>query len=375
MVFGFGKKYFLGIDFGTASIKAVEFSVEDNQPVLINYGQISLEDFENKNVLTEGNSYDDEVVLHLRMLMKSMQPKNSSSYVAMPAFTGLISLVEFPLMEESDLQSAVRFEAHKYIPSPLEDIALSWDVVSIRNTPDQGEKMEVLLVAALNKEVARYEKYVIDAGRTLDFLELETFSLVRSIIGNEMGLFLIIDIGSRATNLILVDDGIVKVSRNIDAGGKDITRVLAESFSVTPERAEVLKKSGKDFFSSPEVTLIFPSLQAIVNEAERMLTSYQVRYPTVQCKGAFLSGGTARFSGLTEYYSHILKVPVAIGDPWRNVKYDPILEEKIREFGTSFSVAIGLALFGTDTVLKKKTELIKRPKKEFSLKELLTKKL
>jgi len=375
MAFGFGKKYFLGVDFGTASIKVVEFSVEDDQPKLVNYGQVSLEGFEKKEVQKEDYSYDDKVVTYLRTLLKNMKPKGESSYVAMPAFTGLISLVEFPLMEESELQNAVRFEAHKYIPSPLEDIALSWEVVSVRNTPDSGEKMEVLLVAALNKEVSRYEKYIADVGRTLNFLELETFSLVRSIVGNEMGLFLIIDIGSRATNLILVDNGVVKISRNIDAGGKDITRVLAEGFNVTSERAEIMKKSGKDFFSSPETTLTFPSLQAIVNEAERMLISYQVRYPGGQCQRVFLSGGTAQFTGLTEYYSRVLKVPVVIGDPWKNVKYDPILEQKIREFGTSFSVAIGLALSGTDTVLKKKTALIKKSKKDFSLKKFFAKKL
>ena len=221
---------------------------------------------------------------------------------------------------------------------------------------NSGERMEVLLVAALNKEVARYEKYVSGAGLKLDFLELETFSLSRSVVGDEPGLFLVIDIGSRATNLILIHDGIVKMSRNIDGGGKDMTHVLAESLSITSERAEALKKSGQDFLLSPEVALSFPSLQAIVSEAERTLASYQIRHSGVQCKKILLSGGAASFRGLTEYYEGILKIPVVVADPWRNIEVKPILKEKIRELGTSFSVAVGLALCGTDTVIKKKIQ-------------------
>src|SRR3990167_7107469 len=308
MALGFGKPHFLGIDFGTASIKAVELSVEDGRLVLMNYGQISLADLEN-GTPPRGRSYDEEIMLHLQVLLERMKPKSRLAYVAMPAYIGLISLVEFPAMEESELEEAVRFEAHKYIPSSLDDIALSWEVIGRQSAPDATEKMEVLLVAALNKEVARYERYVSGAGLSVDFLELETFSLVRSIVGEEPSLSLMIDIGSRATNLVLVENGLVKVSRNIDIGGRDVTRALAESLNITEKRA------------------------------------------------------------------NIFKLPVVLGNPWRNLEYDRALTEKIQESGGAFSIAIGLALRGTETLTKKKEELFPSPKKKFSLKELFIKKI
>jgi type IV pilus assembly protein PilM len=374
MAFGFGKPHFLGIDFGTASIKAVELSVEDGHPVLINYGQISLADLE-KGTPPQGRSYDEEIVLHLQALLEGMKPKSRLAYVAMPAFIGLISLMEFPVMEEAELEEAVRFEAHKYIPSSLDDVALSWEVIGKHTASDGVEKMEVLLVAALKKEVARYERYINGAGLTIDFLELETFSLARSIIGEAPGLSLLIDIGSRATNLVLVEDGLVRVSRNLDIGGRDITRALAESLNITQERAKVLKKSGKNFLTNPESALVFPVLQMIASEATRILTSYQVRHLGVQYKGIVLSGGTAQFVGLTEYYAKIFKLPVTLGNPWKDLKYDSALTKKIQESGSSFSIAIGLALRGTETILKKKEELFLSPKKKFSLKELFMKKI
>ena len=376
MAFGFGKPRFLGIDFGTASIKAVELVVENNQPVLVNYGQVSLADLE-KGTPPQGRSYDEEITLHLKTLLEHMKPKSRSANVAMPAFIGLISLVEFPAMEESELQEAVRFEAHKYIPSSLDDVALSWEVVGVNSILGNGERMEVLLVAALKKEVARYEGYIASVEFTLDFLELETFSIVRSIVGREPGLTLLIDIGSRATNLLLVENGLVKVSRNLDVGGRDITRVLAESLSITLDRAKLLKRSGKDFLMAPEAALTFPALQMIASEAERMLAAYQMKHSGVQCKGVILSGGTAQFAGLVKYYSNLLKLPVTLGDPWKNVEYDPKLEKKIRELGPAFSVALGLALHGTDTILQKKEkkEPYTKLKKKFSLKAFFMKKI
>jgi len=357
MAFGFRKPCFIGVDFGTASIKIVELSIKNDRPVLVNYGQVSLVDLE-KGTPPQGRSYDEEIILHLKALVKRMEPHGRSASVAMPAFTGLVSLIEFPMMEESELQEAIRFEAHKHIPSSLDEVAINWEVVGRHNVSGDGEKMEVLLVAALNKEVSRYEKYIAGTGFSLDFLELETFSITRSIISNkEKGTFLIIDIGSRATNLILIENGIIKASRNLDMGGKDVTRVLAESLNITEDRAKVLKKSGKDFLIAPESALVFPALQMIAREAERMLATCQAKHPDVKCKQIVLSGGTAQFIGLAKYYENLLKLPVVLGDPWKNVQYDPKLARKVNELGPAFSVAIGLALRHIDTAFQKEDAL------------------
>ncbi len=371
-MFGLHKPYFLGIDFGTSSIKAVELTLKDSQPVLVNYGQVSLSALERGVLSSSTRTYDEELSLYLRALLERLKPKSRNAYVAMPAFIGLISLIELPAMEENELQEAIRFEAHKYIPSPLSEVALSWEVVGQRVSPtDNRTTMEVLLVAALNKEVRRYEEYVQRATLDMQLLELETFSLARAIVGDEPGLVLVIDIGSHATNLILTENGVVRVSRNLDTGGKDVTRTLTEGLGITQERAESLKKSEKDFLNNPESALVFPALQMIANEAERMLASYHAKYPESQCKEIVLSGGTAHLTGLTRHYSERLGLPVRIGNPWQRVAYDPGLETAIKELGTSFSIALGLALNGINARIKKKEE----HKESFSLKKFLSKKI
>jgi cell division ATPase FtsA len=128
---------------------------------------------------------------------------------------------------------------------------------------------------------------------------------------------------------------------------------------ITQERAEAL--SRKDFLNNPESALVFPVLQMIGNEGERMLASYRAKYPDALCRDVVLSGGTAQFTGLVRYYSEVFKLPVRIGTPWQRIYHDPSLAPAIEKLGTSFSIALGLALNGVDTLAKKKE------KKPFSL--------
>jgi len=370
MFFSLRKSTFFGIDFGTSSIKAVELTLEKGNPKLLNYGEVDLTSIE-KGAIPEGRSYDEEIVLYLRALLEKLHPKTDSVSVAMPAFIGLTALIEFPEMKQDELEEAVQFEAHKYIPSSLDDVALSWEIVGFKprkNEQAPGE-MEILLVAALKNEVARFQSYVEKAGMKMDFLELETFSLVRSIIGKKLGIYLIIDIGSRATNLVLVEDGLVKMTRNLDAGGKEITRSLCEGLNITPERAESLKKSNKDFLNFPESALVFPTLQMVSSEGLRMLEAYKIKNPEKKCSGVVLSGGAGQMSGLQTYYSKIFNLPVEQGNPWQRITYDP-KKSPVETLGASFSVALGLALVGIDALTKKDPM-----KKKFSLKKLLAKKI
>ena len=367
MLFGFGKSTFLGVDFGTSSIKAVELAQKENGPVLINCAKVPLQLPEKK--AADGRSYDELIALHLRALISRMKPASKEVYVAIPAFSGLVTLIDMPEMDEKELDQAIKFEAHKYIPSSLDDLILSWDTVGYwEKQGDRPATMEILLVAALKKDVGRYQEYLKKANLSMKLLELETFSLVRAIIGEKPGVSLIIDIGARATNLVLVHDGRVKVSRNIDGGGNDLTRTLMESMGITQERAETLKKSQKDFLNTPQSSIIFPVLQTITAEAQRILSAYQAKHPEAPVAHAMLSGGTAQLTGLVTYLEKIFKIPVVVGNPWETVRRE---SSGGFEIDSSFFVALGLALSGMENPAARK----KYGKKSPSLKEILNKKI
>ncbi len=354
----FGNPRFLGIDFGTASLKVVELELVGGKPILVNYGVADFSHLE-EELKNATYTYDEAVGLYFHALLAKMKPKTNQAYVAMPAYTGLITLVEFPPLDESQMAEAVQFEAHKYVPTAsLDDVALSWEIIGKRKGSEGDVIMEVLLVAALRKEVNRYQSYIQKESLETSLLEIETFAIVRALLEKTpgSGAKILIDIGSRATNIILTDDGMVKLSRNIDTGGKDMTRTLSDTIEVARSRAEELKKSGKDFLNQRESAVVFPTLQVLITETKRVISSHEEKHPESKVTEIILSGGSSRLAGIVEYLSSIFELPVSIGHPWSKIEATEKQQVMIHETDASFAVAIGLALGGAENSTRSKEQ-------------------
>jgi type IV pilus assembly protein PilM len=381
--FNFGKNIFVGLDIGTSSIKMVELKIVDGKPFLSNYAWMPVYDFLEKYELGS-NYFDIALSEYIKRMVKVAGFRGREVYASVPAFGGLITLIELPDMEAGDLEQAIRFEAHKYIPTSLDDVILGWEIVGrklakngngMNNGEAEGakeksgldagaqakleaepeapkERIQVLLVAASKNRVAKHERSIKGAGLKLKNIEIESFSMVTSLVGGDPGNFVIVDMGSRICNIILVEKGIIKANRNIDAGGKDITKTIAKSMGVDEDKAERIKSSGKNFFGQ-ESGLKFPALEIIIGEVSRMINNFY-RDGSAKIDAVILSGGTANFTGIEEYFSNALKVKTIVGNPFGRVGYDKKLEPKLIKMGTQFSVCVGLALKGIDEYLKNK---------------------
>jgi len=355
-LFGGKKNRFLGIDLGTSAVKIVELTLRGKKVHLENYGWADFDFFVKNN--NNFQSYEERIKMYLKKLTEKMKVKPKTAYVSIPGFIGLISLIDFPNMSREEIDKAINFEAHKYVPASLKDVSVAWDIVDKKeNLSTEGDesRIQVLLVVVPKKEVIRCENIVKYSGLGIKAMELETFSIARSLVGDDMGNFLIIDIGSRACNIILVEKGIVKVNRNIDSGGNEITSAIAESMNISPERAEMLKKQGKDFINSKESMIIFPALEIISSEATRVVSAYKDKIGNVKIDAVILSGGTAKLKGIDTYFSKALNIKTIIGDPWKKIEVDEKILPTVRTLGTSFSAAIGLALKGVEEYKNKKS--------------------
>ncbi|MDH4330306.1 MAG: type IV pilus assembly protein PilM [Candidatus Moranbacteria bacterium] len=361
------KNHFLGVDFGTSAIKVVELAYKNSQITLSNYGWVDFGSDENSGKMNYENK-KEKLIKYLEMLLKEMKVKSDSVYTAIPAHNGLSVIVNFPDISDEEIAKAIKLEAGKHIPSPLDEVYLSWDVVlrdkkkggifdkaKDRMSHKEGEKkkesIEVMLVAAPKEEVLNYEDIIKGCGLKVKSLELDIFSIVRSVIGEDLGTYLIVDIGSRATNIILVDKGIVRINRSLSVGGNEITNTIKSSMSVTWDRAERFKKKPRDFFSSKEAVSILPILSSISSEAKRIINEYSKKNPEKKnpVDSVIISGGTSLLTNLDSYFAKELGVKVVSSNPWKRVKVkDPLLEERLSEMAPSFSVAIGLALKGVD---------------------------
>ena len=53
-----------------------------------------------------------------------------------------------PQLSKQEMESAIDYEAEQYVPIPISEVRLTWQVISSRVGPDKKTIMDVLLVAA-----------------------------------------------------------------------------------------------------------------------------------------------------------------------------------------------------------------------------------
>ena len=395
-LFGGSKNCSIGIDFGTSAIKIVELSRKNQKIRLENYGWVDLGLLNPSSIRGLASSesqvsYNKKLQKYLEKLIKSMRLSSDEAYISLPGFSGLITVIEFPDMASEELEEAIRFEARKYIPISLDEIALDWEIVGSRDNPENLKKEnneekgvsikaeekaspwnkdlgsilkgpdkssamrnEILLVAAPKSEVMRCGNIVKESGLSVKNVELELFSLVRAMINNDPGCFLVIDIGARITNIILVENGMIKVNRNVEGGGNEVTNVIADSLNISKQRAEELKKENKDLLNNKEMSLVIPVLDMIINESGRIISAYKAKKgETGRIDGIILSGGSSKLKGIDTYFSQRIGIQTSVGNPWRKIEYNEKIKPFVEKMGTSFSIALGLALRGIEESNKK----------------------
>lgn len=349
---------FFGVDLGNTGVKAVQLAKENKGIVLKNYVYL-----DNERKLNEDGSFErknagaisDQVIEDMKLVVNSAKIGNKKVVMSIPTSSAFSYIVTLPKMPQGALGKAVDFEARKYIPLPLEEVVFAWSVVSsekVQNKPGAhaAESLRVLLIAIPKEISARYMEIARSFNLDLIALETESFALARSLVGKREGVYLIVDMGSRITSVTVVEDGLVGETRNIaSVGGEEITKVIASGFNVNEQRAETMKKEiGLDNTREQKLSeIIDPIFSMVVAEIRKNADTY-LHGGERQIAGVIFTGGISAMPGFQNYFSRALNMPVEMGNPFRDIVYDPVLEEKIKTLCPFFAVGVGLALRGFD---------------------------
>jgi type IV pilus assembly protein PilM len=329
------KKSILGVDIGTANIKIAQVSHGD-KAILETYGIV--------NTAYQLSGKNDELAIErmaeiLKTLLRKANISTKYCVISFPNSAVFTSVIQMPKMNEREMNSAVEFEAKKYVPLALTEIDLSWTPVGGGGGGAEGLKV---LLTAVPKQVTRnYMKVFELAGLEPRVGEIEALALIRSLIGNVPTNCVIIDIGARTTGLNIIQNGFLRLSRNLNIGGDTVTDKISQALNISIFRAEQFKKdfgvSGSTFI--PET--VQPVLNIIKNEVKQLLTIYQSQ--NVQVEKIFLVGGGANLPGIVNFFED-LNIKVELGNPLAAVSFAKDLEPVLKRFALSLPIAIGLAL-------------------------------
>ncbi len=327
------KKSILGIDIGTTNIKIAQITSKDNIHTLDTYGLVNV----SFNIDETKEESISKTVLILKNLIEKSGVSTNKIVASLPNSAVFTSVIELPPLKESELKTAIEFEAKKYVPLPITEMTLSWSI--IEKMPDG--KSRVLLTAVPNSILRSYLKIFQQAKLEPIALEIEALALIRALIGDDKGSILIIDVGARSTHLNIVENGNLLLTRNIPMGGDTITQKIAESLKISMVRADQFKKD----FGLTQTNLIPESIKPILanikSEAKQLQGIYQARGKKFD--KIMIVGGTANLPGLNEFFAD-MDAKIVNGDPLSRLTFPADLKPVISQYATNLSVAIGLAL-------------------------------
>lgn len=337
-----------GLDIGTQSMKAVWLSEEKNGFLLKSVITMPTPP---KGMVSESPLDQEEMSQAIHNMVASAKISTSYVNIAFPESHVYTKVLELPLLSDKELASAMLWEAEQHVPVPLETITLDWKVLQRPNNPAEGTKMQVLLVAAPTALIKKYEKIISSAGLTLVSAETEILSAIRALTFSSNNYrspnSIIVNIGAISTSLAIIKNGAIIFTYSIPTGGIAINRALATDFGLSIAQAEEYKRTyglAEKEFGGKIGKSSEPILLSIISEIKKAQAFYLDKYKNDDpIQQLILTGGTAKLSGIDLFFAGHSGIETIIGDPWK-ILLNAELPQEIKANGSSFTVAVGLAM-------------------------------
>ena len=343
---------YLGVDIGTTSIKVVEVKPGKQLPEVVNYGLLESSSYlarTNQALQASGlKLFEAGAVEFLKIVLREMKSRATVAIASIPTFSSFMTTLDFPEMSPSDLDKAIVFQARQYVPLPMSEVAIDWMKVGELKDEKGFKRQQILLISVPREIIKKHQMIFKEAGLRLRALEIESLSLARIFGGYDSTPTLVIDIGSRSTNIAFLESGQLKFNAQSDFAGFSLTQALSSSLSINPMRAEELKRERGVLGTGPNYelsTIMLPFLDAIINEVKKAMFKYEAQFPGARkMERAMLTGGGANLLGIAKYLERELGIPTVKASPFIRFEYRSEIEPLVSELNPIMSVALGLAL-------------------------------
>lgn len=360
----------IGLDIGSSGVRAAHVGLADRPPVLLNFGQVSLP----PGAVRDGEIIDVGTVGHaISELWRRAGFKRKVVYLGVANQNVVARPVDLPYLPEQELRAALQFQVQDYIPIPIDDAILDFQVLDEFLTDNGDRMLRIMLVAAHRATIGATVEAVERAGLTPAGIDFIPLTLIRSLGARAMGPGgegeAIIDIGAGVTNIVVHENTIPRFARVLSIGGNDLTDALAAGLGVSFEDAESIKQrlglGGPE--APPPAPAMVPGQPAqppapqtgdvagrildqratsFVEEIRGSLDYYLAQAEATRISRVILSGGASKLPGLAQRLANALRLPVEHGRVLGSVKVGKIglNDAQLAEAEPLMAASVGTAL-------------------------------
>ena len=342
----------LGIDISSTSIKLLELSRSGGGYRVESYSVEPLP----PNAVVERNIADVDLVGQaIGRAVKKSGTRTKFAACAVSGSAVITKVITMPAdLSEDEMETQIQLEADQYIPYPLEEIRLDFEV--LKPSEQEANKVEVLLAASRSDNVEVRVAAMELAGLTAKVVDVEAFALENSVGliaenlpgGSEGSIIAVADVGATLTTLSVLQDMKIIYSREQQFGGRQLTEEIQRRYGLSYEEAGLAKRQGglPDNYE-PEVLEPFKSSMAM--EISRALQFFYSASQIGAVDHILVAGGCAAVPGIAAVIENKTGTHVSIANPFANMTLSSrIRGEILNNDAPAMMVACGLALRSFD---------------------------
>ena len=351
-LFGKGKiTPLLGVDISSTTVKLLELSYSGEQFRVESYAVISLPE---DAVVEKVVSNVDDVAVALRNLHAQARTKTKLVVAAVAGSSVITKVLSMPAgLKDDDLETQLTLEADQYIPYPLDEVAIDFEVVG--PTAGRDDMVDVLLAACRRETIDARVEALEMAGLTPKVMDVEAYAMERAyrlvntqVDLDELATVAIVDIGATMTTLSVLHRGKTVYTREQLFGGKQLTNEIMRRYGLPLEEAGLAKKQG-GLPDEYESDVLEPFKEAVIQQVSRSLQFFfsSSEFNGVDC--VFLAGGVAAMDGLPELVAERLATPTYVANPFAGMTIAPQVNAvALNSDAPALMIACGLALRSFD---------------------------
>jgi type IV pilus assembly protein PilM len=329
-----------GLDISSSSLKVAETRAASGGFELRAFGEVKT-----PVPIQAASTNDDKfIVAALKKLVADAKLGSRNVHIAIPESDAFTRVIEMPLLKDEELKNAIQFESEQYIPIPITDVYLEYEVLF---TPAVGsdQKMQVMIVAAKKQMVDRIVKICQSAGLTPLALETALLAAMRGLQTQLSANSLLVDIGNNSTDICIIQGSQLKQASSISTAGLALTRAIAQNLALPEQQA----KQYKHVYGLEKNQLEGKVAQAMQQPLNTIIGHIikNIRFAKSGSEGRIdeivLSGGTALLPNLTHYLVEQTNIEVVLANPFQKCLNNNLPQQLIAA-APRFASAIGTAL-------------------------------
>jgi type IV pilus assembly protein PilM len=332
--------------------------------------------------VAEGEIVDIDAVAHaIQQLWRKAGISEKRVIIGVANQKVVVRLIELPFMEKSELAGAIQYQAQDFIPIPVEDAILDFQIIGDYMSEQEEHLMEVLLVAAQRDMVSAHIQAVEQAGLRPQVVDVAAFAIVRSLLFRQESFLppeeqeqegealAIVHVSSGITNIIVVEKGVPRFTRVSALAGNDLTQSVASGLNIPFDEAERMKVEvglpgpegdrglpeglPEDERERYELAqdILEREVSRFISEVRRSLDYYLTQATQIRMiKKLILSGSGTMLKHMGEYMERGLQAQVEIAHPLDRLQVSPKIDKELLERDKlGCSVAVGLSMAGMET--------------------------